>query len=153
MQDVDRFMKHYFLVAKDVGDLTAFLCAKLEDQQAKPAPVLSRMMARLRPSAARRRVADSDDFIIDNNRINLATPDVFKHDPVNLIRIFRLAQKNNLAFHPDAMRTVARSLKLINTELREDPEANRLVLEIPASKDAETVPRRMNETGVLGHFI
>ena len=50
MQDVERFMKHYFLVAKDVGDLTAILCAKLEDQQAKPAPVLSRMMARLRPS-------------------------------------------------------------------------------------------------------
>ena len=49
MQDVERFMKHYFLVAKDVGDLTAILCAKLEDQQAKPAPVLSRMMARLRP--------------------------------------------------------------------------------------------------------
>src|SRR5438067_11052792 len=42
MQDVERFMKHYFLVAKDVGDLTAILCAKLEDQQAKPAPVLSR---------------------------------------------------------------------------------------------------------------
>src|SRR5215469_6915484 len=80
-------------------------------------------MARLRPSQTRRRVPDSDDFIVDNNRINLAAPDVFKHDPVNMIRIFRLAQKNNLAFHPDAMRTVTRSLKL------------------------------MNETGVLGHFI
>ena len=153
MQDVERFMKHYFLVAKDVGDLTAILCAKLEDQQAKPAPVLSRMMARLRPSTVRRRVPDSDDFIVDNNRINLAAPDVFKHDPVNLIRIFRLAQKNNLAFHPDAMRTVTRSLKLVNTELRENPEANRLFMEILTSNDAETVLRRMNETGVLGHFI
>src|SRR6187399_2935779 len=86
MQDVERFMKHYFLVAKDVGDLTAILCAKLEDQQAKPAPVLSRMMARLRPSNNRRRVPDCDDFIIDNNRINLSAPDVFKQDPVNLIR-------------------------------------------------------------------
>ena len=153
MQDVERFMKHYFLIAKDVGDLTAILCAKLEDQQAKPAPVLSRMMARLRPSTQRRRVPESDDFIIDNNRINLAAPDIFKQDPVNLIRIFRLAQKNNLAFHPDAMRTVTRSLKLINTQLREDPEANRLFMEILTSNDAEVVLRRMNETGVLGHFI
>ncbi len=153
MQDVERFMKHYFLVAKDVGDLTAILCAKLEDQQAKPAPVLSRVMARLRPSVARRRVPDSDDFIVDNNRINLAAPDVFKHDPVNLIRIFRLAQKNNLAFHPDAMRTVTRSLKLIDTSLRENPEANRLFMEILTSDGAEVVLRRMNETGVLGHFI
>src|SRR5207253_11406665 len=153
MQDVERFMKHYFLVAKDVGDLTAILCAKLEDEQAKPAPVLSRMVARFRPGTKRRRVPDSDDFIIDNNRINLAAPDIFKHDPDNLIRIFRLAQKNNLAFHPDAMRTVTRSLKLINTPLRENPEANRLCIEILPSKDAATARRRLNETGVRGHFI
>src|SRR5215213_2912645 len=153
MQDVERFMKHYFLVAKDVGDLTAILCAKLEDQQAKPAPVLSRMMARLRPSLNRRRVPESEDFIVDNNRINLAAPDVFKQDPVNLIRIFQLAQKNNLAFHPDAMRTVTRSLKLVNAQLRENPEANRLFMEILTSNDAEIVLRRMNETGVLGQFI
>src|SRR5882724_1097513 len=153
MQDVERFMKHYFLVAKDVGDLTAILCAKLEDQQAKPAPVLSRMMARLRPGMNRRRLPDSDDFIVDNNRINLAAPDIVKHDPVNLIRIFWLAQKNNLAFHPDAMRTVTRSLKLINAQLRENPEANRLFMDILTSNDAEVVLRRMNETGVLGHFI
>src|SRR4051812_22522756 len=77
MQDVERFMKHYFLIAKDVGDLTAILCAKLEDQQAKAAPVLIRMIARFRPGTKRRRVPDSGDFIVDNNRINLAAPDVF----------------------------------------------------------------------------
>ena len=153
LQDVERFMKHYFLVAKQVGNLTAILCAKLEDQQAKAAPVLSRMISRLTTGSTWRRVPESDDFIVDNNRINLAAPDVFKHDPVNLIRIFRLAQKNNLAFHPDAMRAVTRSLNMINTGLRDDPEANRLFVEILTSNDAETVLRRMNETGVLGHFI
>ena len=39
-QDVERFMKHYFLIAKDVGDLTAILCAELEDSHAKSVPVL-----------------------------------------------------------------------------------------------------------------
>src|SRR6202008_3451063 len=63
------------------------------------------------------------------------------------------AQLNNLAFHPDAMRSVPRSLKLINTELRENPEANLLFMEILTSDSAETVLRRMNETGVLGQFI
>jgi [protein-PII] uridylyltransferase len=152
MQDVERFMKHYFLVAKDVGDLTAILCAKLEDQEAKPAPALSRMMAKLRPGT-QRRVSGSDDFIVDNNRINLASPDVFRRDRVNLIRMFRLAQANNLAFHPDALRAATRSLGVINTQLRDDPEANRLFVEILTSENAETVLRRMNETGVLGHFI
>jgi [protein-PII] uridylyltransferase len=145
-------MKHYFLVAKDVGDLTAILCAKLEDEQAKPLPVLSRMMAKLRPSTSRR-LRDCDDFIADNNRIALAVPDVFQHDPVNLIRIFRMAQKNNLAFDPVAMRAVTRSLHLIDDDLRSNADANRLFLEILTANDAEIVLRRMNETGVLGHFL
>ena len=104
LQDVERFMKHYFLTAKHVGDLTAILCAALEERQAKPAPVLSRVIARLRPARSRRTLTETDDFIIDNNRINLARPNVFKRDPVNLIRLFYLAQKHNLAIHPDAMR-------------------------------------------------
>ncbi|HYY36906.1 MAG TPA: bifunctional uridylyltransferase/uridylyl-removing protein, partial [Xanthobacteraceae bacterium] len=67
LKDVERFMKHYFLVAKDVGDLTAILCAGLEARQAKPAPVLSRVMARLRPRG-RRSLSESEDFVVDNNR-------------------------------------------------------------------------------------
>ena len=152
-QDVERFMKHYFLVAKDVGDLTAILCAELEDSQTKSVPVLSRMMAKLRP-VKRSKLAETDDFIVDKNRIRLARPNVFERDPVNLIRVFHLAQKHNLAFHPDAMRAMTRSLKLIDAELRENEEANRLFLEILAStNDPETVLRRMNEAGVLGHFV
>lgn len=152
-QDVERFMKHYFLVAKDVGDLTAILCAELEDSHAKSVPVLSRMMAKLRPRK-RSRLAESDDFIVDKNRIRLARPDVFARDPVNLIRVFHLAQKHNLAFHPDAMRALTRSLNLIDAELRESEEANRLFLEILTSEnDPETVLRRMNEAGVLAHFV
>jgi [protein-PII] uridylyltransferase len=152
-QDVERFMKHYFLVAKDVGDLTAILCAELEDSHAKSVPVLSRMMAKLRP-VKRKKLAESDDFIVDKNRILLANANAFKNDPVNLIRVFYLAQKHNLAFHPDAMRAITRSLKLIDAKLREDEEANHLFLEILTSKnDPETVLRRMNEAGVLGHFV
>ena len=58
MQDVERFMKHYFLVAKEVGDLTAILCAKLEDQQAKPAPALTPDDGAAAARAKRRRLPD-----------------------------------------------------------------------------------------------
>ncbi|HEU5019305.1 MAG TPA: [protein-PII] uridylyltransferase [Pseudolabrys sp.] len=153
LRDVERFMKHYFLIAKDVGDLTAILCAELEDSHAKSVPVLSRLMARLRP-VRRKRLADNEDFLVENNRIRPADTDTFKRDPVNLIRIFHLAQTHNLAFHPDAMRTMTRSLKLIDAGLRENEEANRLFLDIVTSKnDPETVLRRMNEAGVLGRFV
>jgi [protein-PII] uridylyltransferase len=153
LREVERFMKHYFLIAKDVGDLTAILCAKLEDSHAKALPVLSRMMAKFRPRA-RHTLSDSEDFVVDHNRINVADENVFKRDPVNLIRIFHLAQKYNLAFHPDAMHVATRSLKLIDQTLRDNEEANRLFLEILTSKnDGETVLRRMNEAGVLGQFV
>src|SRR6476661_3515137 len=72
MKDVERFMKHYFLIAKDVGDLTAILCSELEDRQAKPAPVLSRMMARLRPPRGRRALPETEDFLDDSNRLTTA---------------------------------------------------------------------------------
>src|SRR6187455_3331119 len=85
MQDVERFMKHYFLTAKDVGDLTAILCAALEELQAKSAPSLSRMMAKLKPRKGRTRLRESEDFVVDNNRINVAEPDAFARDPINLI--------------------------------------------------------------------
>jgi [protein-PII] uridylyltransferase len=154
LRDVERFMKHYFLTAKHVGDLTAILCAGLEERQAMPAPVLSRIIARLRPARSPQRLTETDDFVIDNNRINIAGPKVFARDPVNLIRLFYLAQKHNLAIHPEAMRLATHSLKLIDKDLREDKEANRLFLEILTSKnDAETVLRRMNEAGVLGEFV
>src|SRR5580700_9830212 len=81
LQDVERFMKHYFLIAKQVGDLTAILCAELEDNQAKALPVLRRVMARFRPSG-RRTLAETEDFVVDNNRINVADPDAFRRDPV-----------------------------------------------------------------------
>src|SRR5262249_31222486 len=64
------------------------------------------------------------------------------------------AQKHNLAFHPDAMRAITRSLNLVDAKLRDDKEANDLFLEILTSKsDPETVLRRMNEAGVLGRFV
>src|SRR5215472_1318880 len=153
MRDVERFMKHYFLVAKDVGDLTAILCAGLESRQTKSVPMLDRVVARLRPRG-RRVLRECADFIIDNNRINIADPDVFARDPVNLIRMFRLAQRHVLAFHPDALHRATRSIRLIDKSLRANRQANELFREIlTARNNAEIVLRRMNEAGVLGRFV
>ncbi|MBO0754527.1 MAG: [protein-PII] uridylyltransferase [Bradyrhizobiaceae bacterium] len=153
LREVERFMKHYFLIAKDVGDLTAILCARLESRQAKGVPMLNRFVARFRPRG-RRTLPESADFIVDNNRINIADPEVFRRDPVNLIRVFRLAQQNNLAFHPDAMHAATRALHLVDETLRKNPDANRLFYDIlTARNDTEIVLRRMNEAGVLGRFI
>lgn len=149
---VERFMKAYFRIAKDVGDLTAIVCAELEARQAKRRPVLDRVLGRLR----RRRggALAYDDFTIDNNRINVHSEHAFERDPCNLIRLFWLADRHNLPIHPDATRLATRSLSLIGPSLRNDEEANKLFLDIITSKNApEVVLRLMNEAGVLGRFV
>ncbi|ABC89209.1 [protein-PII] uridylyltransferase protein [Rhizobium etli CFN 42] len=149
---VERFMKHYFLVAKDVGDLTRILCAALEDQQAKSIPGLTGVISRF--THRTRKIAGSVEFVEDRGRIALADAEVFKRDPVSILRLFHVADINGLEFHPDALKRVTRSLALIDNRLRENDEANRLFMSILTSKrDPALILRRMNEAGVLGRFI
>jgi [protein-PII] uridylyltransferase len=152
LRGVERFMKHYFLVAKDVGDLTTVLCSALEMEQVKPSPALSLLNPlNWRPRAKARA---SGDFRLEHGRLNVASSDVFSRDPVNLIRFFARAEETNSFFHPDALRLLRRSLRLIDDRLRNDAEANRIFLEMLCSpQNSEPTLRRMNEAGVLGRFI
>jgi [protein-PII] uridylyltransferase len=153
LKDVERFMKHYFLVAKDVGDLTAIVCAELEERHVKPAQGLTRMVARL-TRRRRRPMKEYPDFVVEYDRINIADAKAFERDPLNLIRMFHLADRHDLDFHPDALRAARRSLKLIDANLRADEDANKLFREILTSRKApEPALRKMNETGVLGRFV
>src|SRR5918999_1707735 len=153
LRAVERFMKHYFLVAKDVGDLTTILCSALEMQQLKRAPRLNELLNPL-SWVTRRRIRRMTDFRIDNERLNVADPEVFKRDPVNLIRFFSHAEATGAFFHPSAIRLLRSSLSLIDDKVRNDAEANRLFLALLTSETSpEAALRWMNETGVLGRFI
>ena len=55
---------------------------------------------------------------------------------------------------PNTLREVTRSRHLIDKDLRENPEANKLFLEILTSRNhPERILRRMNEAGVLGKLL
>lgn len=152
LSPVERFMKHYFLIAKDVGDLTRILCSALEEVQAKSVPGLTKIFSTF--SRRAKKIAGFPDFVIEYHRINIATPDAFEKDPVNLIRLFHLVDRLGLECHPDAMRAVTRSLRLIGPALRNNAEANRLFVEIVTSHTSpEMALRHMNEAGVLGRFV
>ncbi len=153
LRTVERFMKHYFIVAKEVGDLTRIVCAVLEMKQLKSLPSFNTLLAPL-TWRRRARLRRSTDFRIDNGRINVANEDIFKRDPANLVRLFGLAETHGVPFHPDAIRLVRQSLRLIDDKLRSDPAANKTFLDLLTSKtSAERVLRKMNETGVLGRFV
>ena len=144
---VERFMKHYFLIAKDIGDLTRIFCAILEVNEQKP-----RRLAWLRWGGGRSRGLHG--FTLDGGRLSIPSENFFKDDPVALLRLFHVAQEQEIDIHPRALRAVTRSLRLVNAELRDNPEANRLFLDtLTSKKDPEIALRRMNEAGLFGRFI
>jgi [protein-PII] uridylyltransferase len=150
---VERFMRHYFLIAKDVGDLTRIVCSSLELRQLKTVPTLSDFVGTL-PWSTRAKLAATTDFRVDNGRLNVKQPDAFQKDPLNLIRCFIEAERNNLLLHPQALRLIRSSLKLIDDKFRANPEANQLFLDLLLSRNApDTSLRLMNESGVLCRFI
>ncbi len=153
LRAVERFMKHYFLIANDVGDLTRVLCSALEMQQIKSTPTLGIALPKI-SWRLRRKIRSTTDFRIENNRINVSDEDVFRRDPINMIRFFALARKTKSFLHPNALRLIRRSLRLIDDSVRSSPEANAIFLEILTGPGSPAITlRRMNESGVLGRFI
>src|SRR5438045_6575558 len=142
---VERFMKHYYLHAKTVGDLTRIFVAALEDSRRRK-PKLAALWQTLRPRSL-------NGFRIDGERLAAATPDAFEKDPVAILRLFHVAQENGLDIHPATLRLITQNIRLVD-RLRNDPEANRLFMEMLTSRhDPETTLRRLNEAGVFGRFV
>jgi [protein-PII] uridylyltransferase len=153
LSSVERFMKHYFLVAKEVGELTRIVCSALEIKQLKSLPALDTLLA---PFGWRRRakLRRTSDFRIESGRISAAGKEVFAKDPVNFIRLFAFADEHQADLSPEVLRQVRGNFRLIDEKLRQNPTANRLFLRLLTdARDPEDVLRKLNEAGVLGRFI
>ena len=143
---VERFMKHYFLVAKDVGDLTRIFCASLEARQQR------NWAARLPGFGLFTR--EVEGFKIESGRLNVDRKEHFKEAPIEMLRIFEVAQRHELDIHPNALHLITRSLKKIGRAMQYDEDANAHFMRILISeKSPETTLRRLNEAGVFGKFM
>ncbi len=147
---VERFMRRYFLIAREVGALTRIFCAKLEADHAKQPQGLARLLPRRAPK--RRELEDA--FYEEAGRLNVRGEQVFAEAPVRLIEVFKVADANNLDLHPAAFSAVNRSLNLIGAKLRRDPGAARAFLDVLAyGQETFRTLTLMNETGVLGRYL
>ncbi len=143
---VEYFMQDYFRHATRVGDLTRVFLTALEAQHVKRAPDLVGMFRR------KRKVREG--YRVENNRLQPGDPAAFLADKLNILRIFEEALRTGLLIHPDAMRLITANLTLIDDEMRADPEANRIFLDLMLKHgNPERALRRMNELGVLGAFM
>jgi [protein-PII] uridylyltransferase len=145
-QAVEVFMQAYFRHATAVGDLTRIFLTKLEAIHLKAEPLLDRIFRR------RPRVRDGYDVV--HNRIAIADDAAFLSDKLNMLRIFEEALRTGMLIHPDAMRLIKANLSLIDEDMRENPEAQRIFFDLLLRHgNPERALRRMNELGVLSTFI
>lgn len=146
LSGVERFMKHYFLIAKDVGDLTRIICAALEEQH-------KTKRRKFRLPRFGKGGTKIDGFNIDGDRLTVADDNIFETDPKKLLELFWQAQKHGLDIHPSALRLVTKNLKRITKKLQNDPAANEIFINILTGKDPDKTLMRMNEAGVFGKFV
>jgi [protein-PII] uridylyltransferase len=143
---VEHFMQDYFRHATRVGELTRIFLTELEARHAKREASLFGIFKRTK------RVKPGYKLV--QGRIDVTDPKAFLSDKLNLLRVFEEALRTGYLLHPNIMRLLAANLDRIDDEMREDPEAQRLFLDLLLKHgNPERSLRRMNELGVLSAFI
>ena len=153
LKNVERFMKHYFLTAKEVGDLTRIICSVLEERQKNKNSLISFMRNFFDVPARYVYSGGGLGFYITKGRLNISNNEVFEKDPTKIILFFYVMEKNNLFAHPYAIRAIRKSSKNIDNRLKNHIKTNDLFTNILCRPNAEKTLRAMNESGVLGKFI
>jgi [protein-PII] uridylyltransferase len=148
---VERFMKHYFLTAREVRRLTHVLEPMLE-RIARGAPALS---PETTPALA------AAGFALEDSRLVLAPGRSFAADPILMFRALAAARSTGRELHPLTLLGLMREARLA-VGLRTDAEANAIFVDLLAGPlgaaaghraDGAHWLRVMNETGLLGRFL
>ena len=146
---VERFMRHYFLTAREVTRLTAVL---------EPAVI----RAALGPPAL---AAETDDalaeegFVLAEGKLLCDRHLTFEKYPIAMLRILQVARDRGLDLHPLAIRALIRHERQA-IRLRGDPAAAAIFLDLLAGQDGKHSRAHgarwmavLNESGFLGRWI
>ncbi|MBU6499535.1 MAG: [protein-PII] uridylyltransferase, partial [Rhodospirillales bacterium] len=146
---VERFMRHYFLTAREVTRLTHVLEPALERAAMGP------------PATA----AETDSalvragFVLADGKLMPAGARPFHDAPIQMLRILQVARDRKLELHPLAMRALIRDERRA-VLLRGNAEASAVFIDLLCGRggdDHEADGARwltiLNETGILGRLL
>ncbi|MBR4126819.1 MAG: [Alphaproteobacteria bacterium] len=133
----ERFMKHYYLISKTVGELSNQITVAIKDALSGE-PQLTFL--------------PEQDFYLINDRIAFKSHLHFNETPLVLLQAFDLKQQLHLSINPQTLQLITDNAKLIRC-VRKTPEARKLFFDILLSDNPETSLRLMTECGVLGRLI
>lgn len=145
---VERFMKHYFVVSKQIGSLTRIMSAKLEADAVKQAPSGLGALFGLKhkPLSDKR-------FVLSNGRIGYKDVTTATKEPISMFDLFLEANRRGLDIDPRSLAQIA-EIAPKSIGLSRQKEAKQKFLEIMQVKNGPFhILNFMNETGLLGRMI
>ncbi len=145
---VERFMRHYFLTAREVSRLTHVMEPALVRAAFGPPAVAKETDAELKEAG----------FILADGQLLCAKNRDIRDNPIGALRILQFARDRGLELHPLGMRALIRNERR-TVALRGDPHAAALFLDLlcgPADRKRADGARWLtvlNESGFLGRYL
>ncbi|MDA8051556.1 MAG: [protein-PII] uridylyltransferase [Rhodospirillales bacterium] len=147
---VERFMRHYFLTARQVTRLTRVLEPAILRAALGPPAVVGGSSD---PALA------ADGFVLEEGKLALHAKADFARAPLSMLRLLEVARDRTLELHPLALRALIRNERRA-IDLRGDPRAAAILLDLLCGRDAKhnradgarwlTI---LNEVGILGRLL
>jgi [protein-PII] uridylyltransferase len=150
---VERFMRHYFLTAREVARLTRILEPGILREAYGPPAVAPETDQPLLKCG----------FVLADGELMPVPGRDFDQDPLQMLRILQVARDRNLELHPLAIRSLIQNERRA-VGLRGDPKAAALFMDLMCGKEPDHHRAShhpdgarwlsiLNETGFLGRFI
>jgi [protein-PII] uridylyltransferase len=142
-QDVELFMQFYFKIILDIQRFNEMLLQLFNERF-----VMGKSKSEPKPLG--------EYFIVVNNYLEAKDEKVFERQPVLLLEIFLILQKNNdlKGVGAATIRLIRNNLHLIDDAFRQDKTANNLFIEIFRQPQGITTQlRRMSSYGVLAAYL
>jgi len=143
---VERFMRDYYLHARNIKHLSDLLCERLEWTSRVTQGALDLIVSRTL----------DDGAVLSHAGISLPRKrkDFFNENPLRLLTLFLDAQRFGTQLNEAAQQAVKDHLHLINDEFRKSSAASRVFLSIlRAQSGVAATLHTMHELGVLGAYI
>jgi [protein-PII] uridylyltransferase len=150
---VERFMRHYFLTAREISRLTRILEPAILREALGPPAI----------AAETDKALVQAGFVLAEGALLPLPGRDFDNEPIQMLRILQVARDRNLELHPLAVRSLIQNERRA-VELRGNPKAAALFMDLMCGREpdhhrASLHPDGarwlsvMNETGFLGRFI
>ena len=139
-QAVERFMRDYYLHARDILILTGRI---------------QRAFSKKKVSLKKGERIDEGILLTDEDiRLERASEDFFREDRVRLLKVFQLRQQYGAKFDPSLWELIERCGELIDDGFRNSKAAAEVFLSIlKGRRNVADTLRAMHELGILGRYI